>query len=243
MPYRAPTEREPEPPAAESGLQCHRCNVPIPLGADRCPKCLRRSTVVDADGLGPNGPTSSLGENRPKAHESAIPVWPRTRTCPVCGKVDVGASNVFLRVSKAASGFGTVSTSVFVRIRTCEPCRARVAFHDTSRYVLATTMIVGMGMMFGLFVPTTGSIAVGICGVVLAVGSFGTFVTRNRRLRALLDASGLTAEVALRLPTPSGIFEFENASLHASVPKGRGVVEIAEIVQEEALTGPESDSD
>ena len=174
MPYRAPTEREPEPPEAESGLQCHRCNVPIPLVADRCPKCLRRSTVVDADGLGPNGPTSSLVESTKKAHESAILVWPRTRTCPVCGKVDVGTSNVFLRVSKAASGFGTVSTSVFVRIRTCEPCSARVTFHDTSRYLLATTMIVGMGMIFGLFVPTTSSIAVGLCGVVLAVGSFGT---------------------------------------------------------------------
>lgn len=118
-----------------------------------------------------------------------------------------------------------------------------MAFHDISRYVLATTMIVGMGMMFGLFFQTTGGIAVGIGGVVLAVGSFGTFVMRNRRLRALLDASGLTAEVALRLPNPSGVFEFENASLHASVPKGRGVVEIAGVGQEEPFTGPESDSD
>jgi RNA polymerase subunit RPABC4/transcription elongation factor Spt4 len=231
--YRSPAEREKPPAPSPDDLRCERCDIRFPPSDDpRCPQCLRRTTVVDPRGLGiaeREAPLTHLSHGA--TGEPRRVVWPHNDTCPICGERDVGDAAVFLRITKMASGAGTLSAGLLVRVRSCGPCRDRIGRLELMRYAGAVGVIVGMALSFAFFVGTAGAIATGCLGVALFAGSLGIVGGRNRRARAVLDASGLTAELAELVPAPSGLFEHEHWALHARLPEGREAIDLPDALR------------
>lgn len=236
MDYRTQAEKGKDAEPEADGLRCSRCNVPVPRTAEpRCPQCLRRTTIVDPRGLTvveaetvlPDMGTQSVGA-------PTRVVWPFNQTCPICAAAEVSEASVILRISKVASGFGTVTAGLLVRIRCCETCRARIVKLEWTRYAAIAGFFVGMFLLFAFFVQ---QIALGVVGTVLVVGSLLLTTTKNRRARAVLDESGLTAQLADLVPAPSGMIEQEHFVLHANPPSGREVVDLLDVLRQRKL-GP-----
>lgn len=201
MPYRAPSDvpREPE----TTGLVCSACDVPVDEGeTPRCPKCLRKSTVVAR-----GHHTAAKGKNA---------AWPAGETCALCTERPIGDESVYLRVAKTASTFRSTSTTVFVKIPVCGECRDRVVHHERARIPTAVQFVVGLTFSMGVLVSEPLAQIAGVLGASIAAYSLGRFVRENRKLRARLDESGLTAALLARLDGPSGIFMWSNAALHAN---------------------------
>ncbi len=234
-PYRTPEERAAEAKEPESPLRCSACDIAVAdeEGA-RCPKCLRKTTIVDSR-LGPAANALAAMRETNVAPANAGPaVWPETDTCPICAQAPIGSAVVYLYVSKVASGFGSASASMFFRVSVCDGCRAKLGLHEVHRYASVAGLFLGMFGMFAFFAGTAGGIATGLASILVMAGSLGSFVARNRKLRANLDASRITAIVAASLPAPSGLFEWENAGFYAKLPRGREAIDLGVAV--EALT-------
>lgn len=243
MPYREVSEKPPEVKEPTSDLVCSECNVPVAPAttedeSPRCPKCLRKTTVVHTRGVR----RATIGVDRDEggntnananAEHPAKAVWPASITCPVCARAEISEARVFLRVSKTASDFGSRSETLFFSVRTCDACLTAVRRHDTSRYVTAVALVLGLVMLFGVFTRDNVGLAIAVVGAVLGMGGFGSFVVRNRRLRQHIDAAGWTEALAAQLPSPSGLFEWGNASLHGSPPTQHPVRDLAEALGEE----------
>lgn len=239
-PYRSPEELPPEAPQPESPLRCSACDVPV---ADeegwRCPKCLRKTTVVDtriAPATKALADDPERGELRALARGSGVTlanaaIWPMNDTCPVCAKDPIGKEVVFFRVAKTASGFGSASASVFFRVKVCDGCRGVLRTHEVLRYVAVLALFAGMFATFGFFAGTLSGVALGIVGAGLVAGGLGGFVARNRRLRKHLDDAQVTTVLAASIPAPRGIFEWENASFHAELPGGREAIDMETAIE------------
>jgi hypothetical protein len=202
MPYRTSSDA---PPAREApGLVCSACDVPVDEAEiPRCPKCLRKSTVVAREAR-----LATKGE-----HGAA---WPGGVTCALCMERPIGDEVVYLRVAKTASTVRSATATVFVRIPVCGECRDRVVHHERARIPTAVQFLVGLTFSLGVLVAEPLARAAGVLGASIAAYSLGRFVRENRKLRARLDESGLTAALLARLDGPSGIFMWSNAALHAN---------------------------
>lgn len=202
MPYRAASDVPPEREA--SGLVCSACDVPVEEGeTPRCPKCLRKSTVV-------------AREARLATKDATGTTWPGGATCALCMERPIGDESVYLRVAKTASTVRSTTATVFVRIPVCGECRDRVVHHERARIPTALQFVVGLTFSLGVLVDEPLARVAGALGAVIAAYSLGRFVRENRRLRARLDESGLTAALLARLDGPSGVFMWSNAALHAN---------------------------
>jgi hypothetical protein len=202
MPYRTSSDA---PPAREApGLVCSACDVPVDEAEiPRCPKCLRKSTVVAREAR-----LATKGE-----HGAA---WPGGVTCALCMERPIGDEVVYLRVAKTASTVRSATATVFVRIPVCGECRDRVVHHERARIPTAVQFLVGLTFSLGVLVAEPLARVAGVLGASIAAYSLGRFVRENRKLRARLDESGLTAALLARLDGPSGIFMWSNAALHAN---------------------------
>jgi hypothetical protein len=104
-----------------------------------------------------------------------------------------------------------------VKIRVCGECRDRVVHHERARIPTAVQFVVGLTFSLGVLdEPSRSREVAGVLGASIAAYSLGRFVRENRKLRARLDESGLTAALLARLDGPSGIFMWSNAALHAN---------------------------
>jgi RNA polymerase subunit RPABC4/transcription elongation factor Spt4 len=235
MAYRIPAERvkddEPVVPLADK-VFCSRCRFRVvPTDDLRCPQCLRRSTLVEAGRPLPEEPVAvaapfvEIVGPPPRPVLPAPVVWPDNDACPICGDRDVDASSVFLRVSRVASGFGSTTAGIIARIRTCTACRARIVRLEWSRWGALLALLLGLPLILLSLTGGPGTL-LGILGVVLVVGPLAGVAHWNRALRALLDASGVTEEVADRVPWPSGLFTHEHWVLHARLPRGREAIDL-----------------
>jgi RNA polymerase subunit RPABC4/transcription elongation factor Spt4 len=235
MAYRVPAEKvnddAPVAPTAEEAF-CNRCRVSVtPTEDHRCPQCLRRSTLVARGWPAAGEPTAApapADEIFVPPPEPAPPgsvLWPENDTCPLCGDREVDESTVFLRVSRVASGFGSAIAGIMARIHVCAPCRDQVVRLERARWGALAALFLGTPLALLAF---TGGVRVllGILGVWLAIGPLVSVARRNRALRSLLDASGVTAQVAERVPWPSGLFTHEHWVLHARLPRGREAIDL-----------------
>jgi hypothetical protein len=241
--YRTQAEREKDAEPEAGGLRCTRCDVPVPRSEDpRCPQCLRRSTVVDPKGLTAFEKTAidvgagvaPVATGSPARAPILPVVWPYNQTCPICGEREVGDATIFLRISNVSGGFrtvGTVTAGLFVRLRCCAECRVRVARLAPVRYAMLALFFLGMLLALVSFTREVRSVFLGIVGAAMASGALATVRRRDRAALALLDASGLLAEMAALVPAPSGSFDHQQRVLHARLPAGQSAVELLDVLR------------
>ena len=221
-PYREPGERpvvlpsEPAAPVAGE-LRCARCDVAVSAEERRCPKCLRRSSLV-----GPGAPARRSG---------ALSVWPETTTCPLCANERVGARDVFLRVQKLATDVGSRSVTLLVRLRACDACHARARRLDQLRPLAGVGFVLGMLMACGFIAATLAGALVGALGVVMCVIALGGTVRANGRFRAGLDRAGITDALGDLVPEPRGLFHIDARHVTAKPPEDGKAAELADLLR------------
>jgi hypothetical protein len=235
MTYRTAAPRA-KPPELETSLRCTRCDIPVPPSKDpQCPQCLRRTAIVDSKALTPaekkidilDAPTGTVVAGAQLRRD----IWPYTRLCPICGERDVDDSRVFLRIGKTASTVASVTRSLFVSVSSCTDCRARVVRLELIRLASGLAAVTGFALLLAFFAGGIAGIALGTCGLALFIGALAFYRSKSESLRALLDSAGITSHVAELVPTPRGLFEQENATLYAHLPKGHTAIDLLDALR------------
>lgn len=115
-------------------LRCTNCDATFDGDpSERCPKCLRRTTVTEA----------------PAEAEGAPPApWPDGPACPLCVAAEVGNATFVIEIPsgapETAETAGKPLATRTVRCRCCDACRARVVTVERRRAVLLPLVTVAM---------------------------------------------------------------------------------------------------
>jgi hypothetical protein len=118
-------------------LTCTNCDATFEGDpSERCPKCLRRTSVVQAP------PPAGAPEAAPPAP------WPDGPTCPICLASPVTSASFVIDIpsgiAQTAETAGKPSASTAVRCRCCDACRARVLTLAQRRVVLLPLVMLVM---------------------------------------------------------------------------------------------------
>jgi hypothetical protein len=130
-------------------LRCTNCDATFDGDpADRCPKCLRRTSVVQASAT-----TSSAAEPPPAP-------WPDGATCPLCLTAAVTAASFLIDIptgaAPTAETAGKPAITTTIRCRSCDTCRERIVTVERRRAILlplVTLVMVGWPILLVSEVP------------------------------------------------------------------------------------------
>jgi hypothetical protein len=118
-------------------LRCTNCDATFDGDpSERCPKCLRRTSVVEAP-------------PEPAAPGAAPPApWPDGPACPLCLTATATSATFVVELpngaTETADTAGKVATSTTVRCRCCDACRARVLGLERRRKIVLPIVMLAM---------------------------------------------------------------------------------------------------
>ena len=152
-------------------LSCTNCDATFDgEPSDRCPKCLRRTSVVQA------GSTSGS-----TAFATPAP-WPDGTACPLCLTGTVSAASFLVELPSGAATAetgGIAPHSTTVRCRCCDACRARV---------------VSLSRLRGVLLPLVAIVM--LAWPVLAISELPMRLLRVEKLEAVFVVTVLCAALA-----------------------------------------------
>lgn len=208
--------------------RCTNCGNEFDDAPDlRCPRCLRKTSVISTDVAAAVRPSRRLLET----------AWPSSTSCPLCLTRTIDASVFFLRISRiTTAGYSRETRSITVKCRCCSWCRSGVERLETLRWAALPLVLIGMMTMVfsmasdsplrSLGLSQGAAILVGeAIGLALVALPLGLVVATQRRLRTRFEMTELFQRARDAVPDPRGFFEQEHWTLATSVRKGARVIE------------------
>ncbi len=207
-----------------SALRCNHCGATFEGELDaRCPKCLRKTSVVAVDGVEATGAAASGG--------ARAAAWPAGTSCPLCLERDVSEASEAIFWLEIARRLQNGMRSSTVRCRCCSPCRERIVGLAKQRRVAAPFVAIGMmtcvlalfpdGPFVRMGIPHPTSIAVGLFVGFVAAGIPLYLVDRaNRTLRSAFEATWLFRRVRESFTDKDGFLAEEQWKILADVSDG-----------------------
>ncbi|MBX3189961.1 MAG: hypothetical protein KF819_23250 [Labilithrix sp.] len=213
-------------------LRCTHCDGAFEGDEDaRCPKCLRRTSVVEAV------------EQKASARRVDQPApWPAGTACPLCLAREVGDDVFHFEIAESGPNIGGPAASTTVRCRCCAECRARVVGLQRVRKVALPFVLLGIVAWLAspiaeaplrarLHLGFPAAFAVGTLIALIVAGVPLFFVDRAQRvMRKSLETSWLFQKVRASLPAPDGLLQHEHGKVLADVPPAAKVVDASEIL-------------
>lgn len=212
-------------------MRCTNCDASFDGERDaRCPKCLRRTSVVQA-----------MDNTAPPRHDAAPAPWPDGTRCPLCLAHDVSSSSFHFEIEKSAA-----EKWVTVRCRCCDECRQRVQSLGFLRMALLPLVVIGTVAWPLLMVSSLPmrllamsrleSIMLSTLLCAVLVGVPLVIVDRaNRSLRSNLEASWLFRRVRARVrPAPVPTTESapnDHWKVLADAPPSAVVIEATDLLR------------
>ncbi len=211
-------------------LSCANCHATFDgEPSDRCPKCLRRTTVAKTE-----APVELPG--------AAPAPWPDGPACPICLTGTASSATFVIEIpsgaAQTAETAGKPLASTSVRCRSCDACRARVEGLARRRAILlplamlvvlawavlgmsdATSRFLRLDKLESVLVVTV------LCGVLVAAPLL--IVDRaSRAIRKNLEASWLMTQLLARVRAKAGgdPDRPDEWRVLADAPKGAAVVD------------------
>jgi len=188
-------------------LRCTNCDASFEGERDaRCPKCLRRTSVVVL-GETPLVAGISAAEDAP-TREGGVRAasWPAGTSCPLCLERDVSDRPEAIFFFQLARQISKGARWLHVRCRCCDECRSSVEAQSRQRKIAAPFIALGIvaaglslfsdGPFVKMGIPFPTSIAVGLA-IAIVLAGIPLFVIDhgNRTLRKRLEASWLFRKV------------------------------------------------
>lgn len=211
---------------------CSTCGIGIDASdpEPRCPRCLRKNTVVSREAAAAAQADRALAE-----------LWPMGDRCPLCGEREVGEDVFYLRASKGATSVdGTRGRWVSASARCCSPCHSEVRKLDTWRRLGMAIMMLGVASPFiyawltgqmDRTLSSTSALLVALVWVASIALPTMLFRRQHNHVRGLLDQVWIVDVLRDQLEMPRGVPIYDLVNVHARLPDADEAVDLGRLAE------------